>query len=41
MGGSNATRDLQQGIEGILWAVNTPVDGPSGKFFRDGVEISW
>lgn len=41
MGGPNATRDLQEGSYGIVWAVNTPANGPSGQFFRDGVEISW
>lgn len=41
MGGPNATRDLQQGIAGIVWAVNTPADGPSGLFFRDGEAINW
>lgn len=41
MGGANATRELAEGIAGIVWAVNTPVNGPSGKYFRDGVEIPW
>lgn len=41
MGGVNATRELAEGIAGIIWAVNTPTTGPSGKFFRDGVEIPW
>ncbi|MBI3187250.1 MAG: SDR family NAD(P)-dependent oxidoreductase [Gammaproteobacteria bacterium] len=41
MGGPNATRELAEGISGIIWAVNTPANGPSGKFFRDGVEIPW
>ena len=41
MGGPSAARDLTEGIAGILWAIDTDADGPSGKFFRDGREISW
>lgn len=41
MGGASATRDLAEGIRGILWAVETGTDGPSGRFFRDGREIDW
>ena len=41
MGGPNATRELAEGISGIVWAVNTPANGPSGKFFRDGVSLPW
>ncbi len=41
MGGPNASRDIPTGISGIVWAIETDRSGPSGKFFRDGMEISW
>lgn len=40
MGGPGAERDLEQGIETIVWAAcNT--DHSSGRFWRDKKEISW
>lgn len=41
MGGPNATRSIEEGIEGILWAAKLPPDGPSGGFFKDGKPIPW
>ncbi len=41
MGGSNATRSVEEGADGIVWAANLPDDGPSGGFFRDGKTIDW
>jgi NAD(P)-dependent dehydrogenase (short-subunit alcohol dehydrogenase family) len=41
MGGSNATRSLEEGAAGIVWAATLPDDGPSGGFFRDGQPIPW
>ena len=41
MGGPNATRDVQSGAVGIVWAAVLDDDGPSGGFFRDGKPISW
>lgn len=41
MGGPNAERSIEKGIEGILWAAKLPADGPSGGFFRDGKPIDW
>lgn len=41
MGGANATRDLGEGIAGIVWAATLSDDGPSGGFFRDGKPIPW
>jgi NAD(P)-dependent dehydrogenase (short-subunit alcohol dehydrogenase family) len=41
MGGSRATRMVEEGIAGILWAARLPADGPSGGFFRDGHPIPW
>ncbi|QQR91793.1 MAG: SDR family oxidoreductase [Myxococcales bacterium] len=41
MGGPNATRKVQEGASGIVWAATLPDDGPSGGFFRDGKAIAW
>jgi NAD(P)-dependent dehydrogenase (short-subunit alcohol dehydrogenase family) len=41
MGGQSATRSLEQGASGIIWAATLPPDGPSGGFFRDGKRIEW
>lgn len=41
MGGLDASRSLEQGVQGILFLAQTPKDGPSGKFFRDQTEISF
>ena len=41
MGGANAERSIEEGIEGILWAAKLPPDGPTGGFFRDGKPIAW
>lgn len=41
MGGNNATRSIEEGAEGIVWAATLPDDGPSGGFFRDGKPIPW
>lgn len=41
MGGPNATRSLEEGIYGIIWAATLPKDGLSGGFFRDGKHIDW
>lgn len=41
MGGANATRSLEQGAAGIVWAATLPEDGPTGGFFRDGKPIAW
>ncbi len=41
MGGANATRSLEEGATGIVWAATLPKDGPSGGFFRDGQHIPW
>jgi len=39
MGGAFATRYLDEGIAGILSALATGPDGPSGQFMRDGAPI--
>lgn len=41
MGGPRATRSLEEGIAGIIWAATLPDDGPSGGFFRDGEPLAW
>ncbi len=41
MGGSSASRSVEQGAAGIVWAAMLPEDGPSGGFFRDGKPIAW
>jgi len=41
MGGASASRSVQQGARGVVWAATLPPDGPSGGFFRDGKPIDW
>ena len=41
MGGQGASRSLEQGVSGIVWAATLPDGGPSGGFFRDGRPIPW
>jgi len=41
MGGSGASRSLERGASGIVWAATLGADGPTGGFFRDGRPIEW
>lgn len=41
MGGSGASRSLERGASGIVWAATLGPDGPTGGFFRDGRAIEW
>ncbi|EXI81249.1 MAG: D-beta-hydroxybutyrate dehydrogenase [Candidatus Accumulibacter appositus] len=41
MGGKEATRSVDEGAKGIVWAALLPENGPSGGFFRDGQPIEW
>lgn len=41
MGGENATRTIEEGIQGIIWAATLDEEGPSGGFYRDGKSINW
>lgn len=41
MGGEEASRSLDEGIFGIVWAATLDDDGPSNGFFRDGEPIDW
>lgn len=41
MGGAGASRSVESGAAGIVWAATLPADGPTGGFFRDGKPIAW
>ena len=41
MGGPGATRTVEEGARGIVWAALVGPDGPTGSFFRDGQPIPW
>lgn len=41
MGGSGATRSLEEGADTAVWLALLPDDGPSGLFFRDRQPIPW
>lgn len=41
LGGPSAKRSIAEGVAGILWAATLPPDGPTGGFFRDGVQLPW
>lgn len=41
MGGSGATRSVEKGASGIVWAATLSEGGPNGGFFRDSKSIEW
>jgi NAD(P)-dependent dehydrogenase (short-subunit alcohol dehydrogenase family) len=41
MGGAGASRSVEEGAAGIVWAATLPDNGPSGGFFRDGQPIDF
>lgn len=41
MGGTNATRSIEEGISGIVWAATLPDSGPQAGYFRDGKKLDW
>ena len=41
MGGSAATREVEEAVAGIIWLATLPSDGPSGGFFLDGKPKPW
>lgn len=41
MGGTGATRTVQQGAETAVWLATLPDKGPTGGFFRDRKTIPW
>lgn len=41
MGGPGASRSVEHGARGIVWAATLPDGGPQGGFFRDGKRVEW
>lgn len=41
MGGPNADKTVEQGVETTVWLATLPNDGPTGGFFRDKQSIPW
>jgi NAD(P)-dependent dehydrogenase (short-subunit alcohol dehydrogenase family) len=41
MGGSGATRSLEQGADTIVWLATLPAGGPNGGLFRNRKPIEW
>ncbi|OCQ98744.1 short-chain dehydrogenase [Nostoc sp. MBR 210] len=41
MGGANAPRTPEQGVDTIVWLATLPDDGTTGGFFRDRQPIAW
>lgn len=41
MGGANATRTLEQGVDTIVWLATLPDNGSTSGFFRDRQPIDW
>jgi NAD(P)-dependent dehydrogenase (short-subunit alcohol dehydrogenase family) len=41
MGGPNADREVEQGVDTIVWLATLPDGAPTGRIFRDRKEIPW
>ncbi len=41
MGGPEASRTVEEGVDGIFWLATLRNDGPSGGFFRDCKQLDW
>ncbi len=41
MGGSSATRSVEQGADTIVWLATLPDDGPSDSLFFDRQQVAW
>ena len=41
MGGSGASRPVEEGADSLVWAATLPNNGPTGGFFRDQRPIAW
>ncbi len=41
MGGPNAPRSVEEGVDTIVWLAQLPDNGPTGSFYRDRKKISW
>lgn len=41
LGGKEAPRSPEDGIDTVVWLATLPADGPNGGFFRDRLPIPW
>jgi NAD(P)-dependent dehydrogenase (short-subunit alcohol dehydrogenase family) len=41
MGGSGATRSVEEGADALVWAATLPNNGPTGGFFQDRRPVPW
>ncbi len=41
VGGSEASRSVDEAADSPVWAATLPKDGPTGGFFRDRQQIPW
>lgn len=41
MGGENASRNVEEGAEPLVWAATLSNRGPTGSFFRDRQSVPW
>jgi NAD(P)-dependent dehydrogenase (short-subunit alcohol dehydrogenase family) len=41
LGGKEAPRTAEEGIDTVVWLATLPADGPNGGFFRDRLPIPW
>ncbi|OQW93156.1 MAG: short-chain dehydrogenase [Beggiatoa sp. IS2] len=41
MGGAEAPRSVEEGVDTVVWLATLPTGGPSGGFFRDRQPIHW
>jgi NAD(P)-dependent dehydrogenase (short-subunit alcohol dehydrogenase family) len=41
LGGPDAPRSIEEGVDTIVWLATLPDDGPNGGFFRDRQPIPW
>ena len=41
LGGPNAPRSIEEGVDTTVWLATLPDDGPTGGFFRDRQPIPW
>jgi NAD(P)-dependent dehydrogenase (short-subunit alcohol dehydrogenase family) len=41
MGGRQAPRSIEEGVDTIVWLATLPDGGPTGGFFRDRQPIEW
>jgi NAD(P)-dependent dehydrogenase (short-subunit alcohol dehydrogenase family) len=41
MGGSGATRSVEEGADALVWAATLSNNGPTGGFFRDRSPVPW